>query len=107
MKERTIQRRILVALSKRYHGRGVFWQNDTGSARSMDGKRVIRFGCPGSPDIIGCLDGRWIGLEVKTETGRQRETQIAFQDAIIRAGGLYAVVRSPEGAIEFLELSLS
>lgn len=68
----------------------------------MDGKRTIRFGCPGSPDILGCLDGRWIGLEVKTATGRQRETQIAFQAAIERAGGLYAVVRSPEDAVAAL-----
>ena len=102
MKERAIQRQILVALSKEFHGRGMFWQNDTGAAKSMDGKRVIRFGCPGSPDILGCLDGRWIGIEVKTATGKQRDTQRNFQRAIEACGGLYAVARSAEQAVEIL-----
>ena len=107
MKERTIQRKILVELSREFLGRGVFWQNDTGVAKSMDGKRTIRFGLPGSPDIIGCLDGRWVGIEVKTATGKQREAQKKFQAAIERAGGIYFVARSPEEAIEGIRQRVS
>ena len=87
-KERDIQRAVLLALSKAFHPNGVFWTADTGVAKSMDGKRTIHFGLPGQPGIQGCLDGRWIGIEVKTQTGRQRPAQVAFQAAIQKAGGL-------------------
>ncbi len=97
MSERQIQRRILLDLSDR----GLFvWRNETGAARSMDGKRVIRFGLPGSPDILGLAPGgRALGVEVKTATGKQRPDQAAFQKAFEAAGGLYILARSPEEAI--------
>lgn len=107
MKERTRQNLILVELSRRYAGRGIFWKNDTGAAKSMDGKRIIRFGCPGSPDIIGCLDGRFIGIEVKTPTGSQEESQVKFQAVFERAGGIYIIARTAEEAVERLEAQLS
>ena len=107
MKERTIQKHALVALSKSFSKRGMFWQNDTGTARSMDGKRVIRFGLVGSSDIIGCVDGFMICIEMKTKTGRQREDQKRFQAAIERAGGIYFIARSAEEAVEKLEAALS
>ena len=78
----------------------MFWTSDTGTAKSMDGKRAIRFGVLGQPDIQGCLDGRWIGIEVKTATGRQRPAQVAFLATIQKAGGLYIVARSPDEAVE-------
>ena len=98
MSERQIQRRILLALS----GRGLFvWRNETGAARSMDGKRVIRFGLQGSPDILGLAPGgRALGVEVKTDDGHQSQQQKAFQAAFEAAGGLYILARSPEEAIE-------
>jgi len=102
MKERNIQRRILIALSQAFQGEGVFWQNDTGTARSMDGKRTIRFGLVGSSDIIGCLRGRFVGIEVKTVTGKQRDSQKNFERLIKAVGGVYIVARSPEQAIEEL-----
>lgn len=102
MKERSIQKKILLALSTQFQGRGIFWTNDTGTAKSMDGKRVIRFGLPGSPDIIGCLDGMFIGIEVKTATGSQQKNQKAFEKAIKSVGGFYAVARSPAEAVSVL-----
>ncbi|WP_265499592.1 VRR-NUC domain-containing protein [Paracoccus beibuensis] len=99
MKERTIQNKILIALSKEYAGRSIWWTNDTGVAKSMDGKRTISFGLKGSPDILGCLGGRFIGIEVKTESGKQREAQAKFQKAFERAGGVYIIARSVEDAL--------
>lgn len=100
MAERDIQRRILLALSQAFHPAGVFWTADTGVAKSMDGDRTIRFGLPGQSDIQGCLYSRWIGVEVKTATGKQRKNQAAFQRAIEAAGGLYLIARSPIEAVE-------
>ncbi len=99
MSERNIQNRILVRLSKDFAGRGIFWKNDTGVAKSMDGKRVVRFGCPGSPDIIGCVDGLFVGFEVKTRKGKQTDKQKKFQIVLERSGGLYCVPRSAEEAV--------
>lgn len=100
MSERDIQRQILVALSQEFHPAGIFWTADTGVAKSMDGTRTIRFGVPGQPDLQGVLHGRWIGVEVKTPTGRQRKNQMAFQAAVERAGGIYIIATSPEMAVE-------
>jgi hypothetical protein len=106
MSERDIQRRILLALAARWHPRGIFWVADTGVARSMDGDRVIRFGLPGQSDIQGVLDGRWVGVEVKTARGKQRQNQVAFQRAIEAAGGVYILARSEAEAIDGITRAL-
>lgn len=100
--EAIIQRRILAALAAAFHPHGIFWPHPTGMAWTRDGKRPIRYGLPGSSDIVGCLAGRWVGIEVKTETGKQRDAQIAFQRVIEVAGGIYIVARSPEEAVDQL-----
>lgn len=107
MSERDIQRQILLALSQEFHPAGIFWTADTGVARSMDGDRTIRFGLPGQSDIQGCLNGKWIGVEVKTATGKQRKNQAAFQRAIEAAGGFYCVARSPAEAVAAVRAAVS
>lgn len=99
MKERTIQNAILVALSTAFAGEAIWWKNDTGTAKSMDGKRTIRFGLKGSPDILGCYGGRFFGIEVKTATGSQEDSQKKFQKVFERSGGIYIIARSPEEAV--------
>lgn len=122
MKERDIQKKILARLSKEFHKRGLFWTRDVGQfisvseiaraikaiiggASPVETLRKLRrlsIGLVGEPDISGCLDGRWIGIEVKTETGRQRTGQAKFQAAIEARGGIYIVARSPDDAISQL-----
>ena len=64
--------------------------------------RPIKFGLPGSGDIMGAMAGIPLALEVKTDTGTQEETQKGFEPAWIRAGGLYLMVRSPAEAVDKL-----
>ncbi|AYJ85761.1 hypothetical protein D3Y57_06980 [Sphingomonas paeninsulae] len=64
--------------------------------------RPITFGLPGSGDILGVNAGRAFALEAKTLTGKQHETQLRFQAAFERAGGLYGVFRSEEEALAIL-----
>lgn len=64
--------------------------------------RPITFGLPGSGDILGVQAGRAFALEGKTRTGRQRETQMKFQAAFERAGGLYGLFRSEDEALAIL-----
>lgn len=56
----------------------------------------------GVPDIVGCLYGRWVGIEVKTKNGLIRESQALFRYDIKHAWGYYEVCRSIEDVDEFL-----
>lgn len=51
-------------------------------------------GPSGLPDIIAIYKGYFIGLEVKTPTGRPTELQILMQNSIREAGGHSEIVRS-------------
>jgi hypothetical protein len=52
-------------------------------------------GEPGMPDITGMLPGgRFLGIEVKTATGKQSDNQKAFQARCDKEGGLYILARS-------------
>jgi hypothetical protein len=69
--------------------------------------RRVMIGLKGEPDISGLLDGLWIGIEVKTATGKQRPDQIKFQAAIEACGGIYIVARSPDDAIAKIEAAFT
>lgn len=60
---------------------------------------IGRYDCTsekGLPDIIVIYKGRFVGFEVKNETGRQRQTQLRAEAKIKEAGGFYFVVRNIE-----------
>ncbi len=107
MSERDIQRAIILALSEEFHPAGVFWTNDTAAAWSMDTKRVVHSGCKGAPDVVGCLCGRFIGIEVKKATGRQSDDQKRSEQAILKTGGISIVARSPEDTIRGIRAHFS
>lgn len=50
----------------------------------------------GVPDIIVVKEGKFIGLEVKSATGRQSTAQEDFERDLRIAGGVYFLVRSIE-----------
>lgn len=52
------------------------------------------YGTAGIPDIIACINGRFIGLEVKTLVGKPTKLQEATIRKIQQAGGIAAIVRS-------------
>lgn len=79
--------------------------------------RLVRYGVPGHPDLAGLINtdvvcpscsspvafyGRWIGLEVKTDTGIVEPQQKLFHEMVERYGGLVAVVRSVDEAKEIM-----
>lgn len=57
-----------------------------------------QFGTAGIPDIIACIKGRFVALEVKTAEGKLTLLQAITLKQIQRAGGIAAVVRSVEEA---------
>ena len=91
MSEGQIQDEIRLALSD--EPGLVLWRNNVGVAQHR-GSRVVYGLAVGSADLIGCLDGRFIGLEVKTLTGRVSPDQRRWADLVRARGGFVATVRS-------------
>ena len=100
MTEQTIQKHIMLALS---NAGCLIFRNNTGMYRTPDG-RVIRYGLAvGSSDLIGIApDGRFLALEVKTKRGRPTKEQLLFINAVLKAGGIAGIVRSPEEALQLI-----
>lgn len=48
----------------------------------------------GAPDLVLLLNGKFIGIEVKTPNGVQSPKQKTFESAIVANGGSYFIVRS-------------
>ena len=72
---------------------GAFWSNVQGGPGSK----------PGDPDIVACYKGRYIGREAKSEKGVQSQIQKVRESEIIKAGGIYEVVRSVDDVKRVLE----
>lgn len=83
--------RLLLAVSPL----GLAWSNSTGALKADD--RLIRYGLPGSSDIIACVDGHFFGIEAKVGADAWRPKQRAFAEAVTRAGGTYVLARSTDG----------
>jgi hypothetical protein len=60
----------------------------------------------GSPDLVGAVDGRAFGLELKSPTGRTRPEQDAWHEAARRRGVPVAVVRTVEEAEEAIRQAM-
>ena len=55
--------------------------------------RMFKTGKVGAPDITCCWKGKFVGIEIKAEKGKQTDAQIEAQTRIEEAGGLYFLVR--------------
>ena len=94
MQERS-EKAIVEAIIKRlraHSGERGWWMKVHGSA-------VQR---AGTPDIIGCFDGRFVGLEVKKPTTRSTVTAIQRStiEDLLGAGAIATVVTSEDEAVE-------
>lgn len=72
----------------------VAWCERMNSGAVRIGKRFVRFGWKGCPDVLGQLrDGRLLGVEVKSPTGKLRPEQALFLERIRCAGGVAFMAR--------------
>ena len=72
----------------------VVWCERINSGAAKVGNRFIRFGFKGCPDVLGQLrDGRLLGVEVKSPTGKLRPEQSVFLERIRGAGGVAFMAR--------------
>jgi hypothetical protein len=114
--ETAVLRRIRAAIA--VDGRGLVWRNNVGALRDENG-RVIRYGLAiGSADLISCQHawlhcpacstalppiGRFVAVEVKSQTGRMSTEQTSWQGAVRGAGGVTGIARTEEEAMEIVE----
>ena len=61
------------------------------------------YGTAGIPDIIACVNGRFVAFEVKTASGKATKLQEATIKKILNVGGVAAVVRSVDEVKVILE----
>ena len=97
MTESDIQKEILSYLKTTNL---LHWRQNSGVV--FTGKRMIKLGVPGQPDIFLVLpgNGRLCGLEVKSATGKQNQHQLDYSALMITNGCRYGVVRNLEQAKE-------
>lgn len=62
------------------------------------------FSLAGIPDLVGCIDGRFVALEVKTDKGKPSKIQLYIIECIKNAGGIAGVVRSYDDVLDLLYL---
>lgn len=79
------------------------WKNATGALKAADG-RLVRYGCVGSPDVVACISGRFVGVECKVGRDQHRPEQKSFAAATDRAGGIYILARSVDDVRNTLRL---
>ena len=75
--------------------RGIFaFRNNSGAVKM--GKSFVRFGMPGSSDILGILpNGQFLAVECKKENGGiLSDKQVEFLNRIKENGGVAVVVHS-------------
>lgn len=80
------------------------WRNETGTAKSFDNERVIKYGLKGSSDILGLTkSGRFLAIEIKVGKDFLKPEQINFKDTIERYNGLHFVIRSEDDIKEMIK----
>lgn len=80
------------------------WRNNIGHAVMRHGARVtFGVGGPGGADLIGLFKGRFVAIEIKTPAGRQSPEQKQYEALVRRLGGEYAILRSVDEALSWLE----
>lgn len=77
---------------------GLAWRNNSGGIKV--GKRFIHLAPKGSPDIIGVIEGLFVGVETKVKGGKLSDVQKMFKQNIEVNGGVYILAHSLD---EFLK----
>ena len=60
----------------------------------------------GAPDIIACVSGRWVSIELKSRNLKQTKHQRFEQERVESAGGSYTVARTMREVFDALGLEV-
>lgn len=101
MNANSITNAILLAIYERWDLSACVFRANVIAAMASRG--MVKSLPKGTADIIGCVDGRAVAIEVKTPNDRLSPAQRKFRDAWERAGGIYIEARSVDQAMRELE----
>lgn len=92
---------VLTAVSKL----GIFWRQNSGMFRTLDGLRVIRAtSIEGIADIMGCYKSHAVAIETKSGVARLEKSQKRFRRQWEANGGAYIIARNVDQALAGLRL---
>jgi len=83
----------------------LFIRNNTGALSGERNGRsfFVRFGSPGSPDILMFYNGTTYGIECKSSTGVQSQAQFEFQQRFEAERMTYILARSVDDVMRVIE----
>lgn len=102
--ETVLSKTIRLAVAR--SGLATLWRNNVGFASA----EKVRYGLAvGSADLIGFRhsDQKFVGIEVKTPTGRISEEQQRWLDFMARRGCIVGVARSVDDALAIVRGEVS
>ena len=82
---------------------GVAWRINNVAVVMPDGTRRAGGMVRGIADIHACINGLHISIEVKIGKDKQSPEQIAMQQSIVKAGGLYLVAKNLDMVVDFFK----
>ncbi|MBI4815214.1 MAG: VRR-NUC domain-containing protein [Deltaproteobacteria bacterium] len=84
------------------------WRQNSGALPNEHG-RFVHFGIKGSSDISGIVgpEGWRLEVELKSSTGRLRDSQRAWLEMVAKHGGIGIVARSSQEALEGLRAEVA
>lgn len=107
MKESEIQSQIIDYLQLMEKQGKIFFQRTNNTPvfdpRTKKFRSLAKGQKKGFPDILVLMQGRTIGLEVKTSAGKQSKEQKTMQEQFKKQRAWYYVVRSVEEVVRIIE----
>jgi len=97
---------LRLTIQDRYQDRARFYRINVITANTPGG-RAVTSAPPGFPDLVGCVDGRYVEIEVKAGRDRLTADQISHLAATERAGGIAIVAKEVGAALAELERKLA
>lgn len=91
---------LLVAINAAYQPDVLLFRLNIIVARATRG--AVRSAPNGVADVIGCVRGRAVAIEVKAGRDTLRPAQVNFRDQWVRAGGIWILARSLEQGMKDL-----
>jgi hypothetical protein len=96
---------LLVEINKQYQPHMLLFRLNVMVAEASRG--AVRSAPNGTADLIGCVCGHPVAIEVKAGRDRLREEQANFRDQWLRGGGIYIIARSAEQGIADLRQEIN
>jgi len=95
MAEKDIRQRAMAQIRAYYGDAAVLWPQ-TGAIGGI-----------GRPDVVACIGGHFVAIEIKAPGKRPRISQIAQLDAVVRAGGIAILYDGSVDIIDMLEQAIA